>query len=106
MRLVELMGAEQHEATGVASLLDNLVQFMPAGGIEAGGGFVEHEQVRLVDKRQCECEPLLLTTGECIVSRVGLVGQTQPREQLACVGVRAVERREETQCLARSDLVL
>ena len=54
---------------------------IPAGNrVEAGGGLIEYDQLRVVDKAGGEGEALLLATGKLPDTTAGLVGQSDQVE--------------------------
>ena len=74
--------------------------------IETGGGLVEHQQSGPVDQRQGKKQPLPLPSGKCGEGGIGFGLKIETREELIAGKGLRVERAEEIQGLARSDLVL
>src|SRR5258705_7045882 len=71
--------------------------------VEAGGGLVEKNQLRVVDQSQGEGEALLLTSGEGAVESVALLRELETLEELGCVHVARVKGREGLQRLSNPD---
>ncbi len=78
-------------------------------GIDADGGLVEDEQLRLVEQADGDVEPPLHAARVLVCPLVGAVGETHDLEHLICSGRhfcprQAVERTEEPQVLATGEV--
>ena len=60
LRLVEVVGGEQHAHAGRAQLADELADELAAGDVDARGRLVEERHLGLADQRERERQPLLL----------------------------------------------
>src|SRR5262249_60846019 len=63
--------------------------------VHAGGGLVQHQQVRLLGQRPRHERPLLLTSGQCPEWPAGQIGQANLIER----AVRSEEHTSELQSL-------
>jgi hypothetical protein len=80
--LVEVLGAQQDRGS-LAGQGPYDVPHLPAGpGIEAGGGFVEEEELRGDDDAGGEVEPATHPAGVALDLPAGVVGEVEPLEQL------------------------
>ena len=66
---------------------------MPRLRVEAGGRFVEHDQLRVVDQRAGDGEPALHAAGERVDGRVRAVGEFDEVEQFANAASSALAGR-------------
>ena len=57
---VELMAREQHPPARPGLLGEDRREVVDADRVEAGEGFVEDEELRVVDQRRGELDPLLV----------------------------------------------
>ena len=72
----------------------------PGGGVQPRRQLVEHRDLRVADERQRDREPLALAAGELGERAVLQPVEPQRGRQLARVGRRAVEGREQVERLA------
>ena len=75
MRFIEIVRAHENGATVGLELPDQVMQFPARFRIEAGGRFVEDEELGTVDHRQREEQPLFLSARERIERSRGFVGE-------------------------------
>ena len=66
LRLIHVGGGHQHAHLWAipADALDQLPELRPRQRVDAGGGFVEDQQIGVVDQRAAEAELLLHATGQ------------------------------------------
>ena len=102
----DVMRGQQNSAAGGFELEDQVVQFAAGLGVEAGGGFVEENDLRIVHEREGQGEALALAAGEGVKGGVGFVGEVELLEQGGRVGGMRIEGGEEAEGLARGDFVL
>ena len=62
--LFDVVGGQQDGALLAAQVLHQLVDFQARLRVEAGGGLVEEQHLRIVEQRQRQGQPLLLSAGE------------------------------------------
>ncbi len=96
---VELVAREQEVPPGAHVGEDHLRQELDGGRVEAGEGLVEHEHVGLVDHGRRQLHPLGHAAGQVLDLVLGAVGEAEPLEEVARVGlagrlVEAVEARD------------
>jgi hypothetical protein len=70
LRLFHVVGGQQDGLAACAHGLDQRPEVASGLGVEAGGGFVEKDQVRVVDQRDGQQQALALAAGE--LARVAL----------------------------------
>ncbi|GLK58309.1 hypothetical protein GCM10017624_04660 [Azotobacter vinelandii] len=107
LRLVHVGGGHQHTHAGavVADAFDQFPELAARQRVDAGGGFVEDQQVGVVDQRTAEAELLLHAAGELARRPLGERRQAGAAGQVgdACVALRPVlaeQAAEELQVLA------
>src|SRR3954468_192034 len=92
LRLLEVVRREEQRLPQLAQRLDHLPGGTPGGRVEAGGRFVEEDQLRVADQRQREVEPPELPAGELVGARVELLLEADERDRLDHVArVRVVD---------------
>ncbi len=104
--LLDVMGGKEHGAALGAELADGVVKLAPDLGVEAGGGLVQEEQRRVIDKGERKGKALALAAGEGLEARVGFFGQREAIEEPAAGDGARIERGKEVERLARRDGVL
>src|SRR5262245_20830548 len=105
--LLHQMRGEEHRLAARADAAHQLPDGAPRLRIEPGGQLVEEHDVRIVDERERDEEPLLLTAGQRHEPRVALVGETELFEEPHAVGPRSsVERSPEIDGLPHFDPLL
>ena len=70
--LLHVVGGEEDRLAEVAEAADHLPGLAPRGGVEAGRGLVEEEQLRVADQGEADVEPALLAAREARDALVGL----------------------------------
>ena len=99
--LLHVGGRHHHRHAGppLADAIDELPELAPRERIHAGGGLVEHEQLRVVDQRAAEAELLLHAARELPGRALAEARQTGGREQLVdlrlALGARVPEQAAE-----------
>ena len=74
--------------------------------IETGGGFVEEQQLRIVEQSQREGETLLLAAGELSVERVALLPEREALQQSVAIHGLRVKIAKEFDSFADFDFFL
>ena len=89
----DVRGEQDRPPAVVGDVQQRAEEIAPGGGIEAGGGLVENEQLRFVTERQHDCELLQRADGEDadLVVAVDVPVREQARDQL--VVPPRIERR-------------
>ena len=67
---------------------DQLVNLQARLRIQAGGGLVQEQHLRIVQQRQRQRQALLLTAGKLRVERFAFLPKLQPLQQIAGSTVR------------------
>src|ERR1019366_1728854 len=106
LRLLDVVGGEEDGALLTAQVEHELVDFEAGLGVEAGGGLVEKEHLRVVEQGERQGEPLLLPAGEFAVLRVALLPELQALQELVAIHGTGVEGVEELHGLVDLDLLL
>ena len=101
----DVVGGEDDRALLVAEFENELVNFQADLGIEAGGGFVEEDQLGIVDHGHGEGEALLLAAGKRTVDSVAFFGKLKALEQSVGIDGFLIKRREEAHGFVEFDLV-
>ena len=78
-----------------AEFLHEIANFEARLRVEAGGRFVEEEELRIVDQREGDREPLFLSAGERRVTDILLFPKLQTFQQRVPVHRLRVERGEQ-----------
>src|SRR6202521_173550 len=73
--------------------------------IEPGGGLVEEEDLRLVDERRRDAEPLLLPTGQLADRRARLLGEVNLLEDRDGIDGPVVQGREHIEQLEQAQAI-
>ena len=87
--LVHVVGADQHGHAVGGQPVDLVPELAPRLGVDAGGGLVEQQQLRLVDQAGGERQPLLPAARERAGQLVAAVGEAQPLQRLGYPLARA-----------------
>ena len=82
LRLVQVVGREQHGGPGVAQAPDQPPHIPSALGVEAGGGLIEEDELRLAHQGARQVEATSLSTGEPPDGRPLPVGEVEHRERV------------------------
>ena len=77
---IELVAGEEHRHPGSRQLLEQPRHGTHRDGIQPGEGFIEDEQVRLVDQGGDELHPLLVAVGQLVHARSRPFRYPQPLE--------------------------
>ena len=64
LRLVEVVGGQQDRLAELLEPVDDAPGGAAGGGVEAGGGLVEEDELGVADEREREVEPAPLAAGE------------------------------------------
>jgi hypothetical protein len=104
--LFDVVGGHQDGALLAAQVEDEFVDFEARLGVEAGGGFIEEEDLWVVKHGERQGQPLLLSAGEFGVLRVALLPELQALQKLIAIHGAGVEGREEFHGLADLELLL
>ena len=91
--LFDVVGGHQDGALLAAQVEDELVDFEAGLRVEAGGGLIEEEDLRVVEHGEREGQPLLLSAGELGVLRVALLPELQALQELIAIHGAGVEGR-------------
>ena len=91
---IHVMGGEQDGAAGELELLDEFPELAAGLRIEAGGGFVEEQEVGVADKRARQREALLLAAGEVAHAGFGLLVELHQADRLERSGSLLEEAAE------------
>src|SRR5688572_31413565 len=89
------MRGEEDGRTTRADGADELPQIAPRLRVEAGGGLVEEQHLRLVHQRDGDRQPLALTTRELLLFLLRLVLQADRSKERHRVDPLAIEQREK-----------
>ena len=103
--LVHVMRREQHRPAARAEPEDDVPELPPRLRVQARGGLVEEEHVRIADQRAGDGEALLLPAREPFGPRCALVGQSDHLEHFVERATAQVERAEHAQVLLDGQLV-
>jgi len=79
---LNVVGGEEDGALFVSQFIEQGVDFEANLGVEAGGGFVEKEQGRVIDESEGDGEPLLLSAGKGGIEGLALVFELEALEQV------------------------
>ena len=84
LRLLHVSGGDQdaHLRLTLADAVDQIPKLRPREGIDAGGGFIEDQQLRVVNERAAQAELLLHPPGELSCRAVAKRRQAGTLEQL------------------------
>jgi hypothetical protein len=93
LRLVEVVGGEQHGRAGVPQPGDEVPEGAARLGVEARGGLVEEQQLGGPDDPQGDVEPAPLPAGELAGAGAGLVGEPDSGDHLVRVAGTGVVAR-------------
>jgi hypothetical protein len=88
--LVHVVGGQEHRLAQGPQAGDDLPGGAPGGGVKAGGGLVQEDQLRVADQGQGEVQPPPLATRQQRPDRVGLVGQADQGDGVLDVAGGAV----------------
>ncbi len=80
--LLHEMGGEQDGLAPAQQLLEAVPDQMSRLRIEPGGGFIQEQQLRVIDQRAGQRKPTLHATGEFADARVTLAGQPGEIEEI------------------------
>jgi len=80
--LVEVVGGQQHGLAQLLERADRLPGVAPGAGIEAGGGLIQEDQLRVADQGQSQIEPAHLTPRQRSHERVLLALQAGQGDHL------------------------
>ena len=106
LRLVEIMGGQQHGLTKCLERVDRLPGVATGRGVEPGGGFVEEDQLGIADQRQRQIEPAHLPAGQRAGHRVLLALKAGQRDHLVDVAWMRVHGCEVREGLADLDMAI
>ena len=97
------MGGEHDGLAEVAQGADRLPRGAPGDGIEAGGGLVEEDELRVADQREREVQAADLPARERPRARVGLLAQADEVDDLVRLARARVEGAEVGDRLADAE---
>jgi hypothetical protein len=98
---------EENRAPAGLEIEHRVLDLASVHRVEPGGGFVEEQQLRIVQQRTREGQAHLHSLGVLANSGVGSIGQPDGIEQLHRIQrVDVVERREELQVLQPRELLV
>src|SRR5689334_11003261 len=99
------MGGEQDGASLPFKLLDQVPKLAAGLRIEAGGGLVEKEEIRIADECAGEGQALLLSAGQSADARVGFFFELDEGDHVARGGTMAEEAAKEADGFEHRDLI-
>ena len=92
---IHVVGGEQDGAAGAAEFLDEVPELAAGLGIEAGGGFIEEDHLRIPHQGAGEREALLLAAGEIAHPRAGFLFEFHQADDFLRRGAALEEAAEE-----------
>ena len=103
--LVHVVGGEKNGPAAFPQAANDVPELAARLWVQARGGLVEEEQLRVADQRNGNREPLLLTAGKLFDQGVGLGLQRDPSDGLVDAQSGTVETAKDDQQLAHRLLV-
>src|SRR5947209_6286964 len=104
--LVEVVRGQHHGLAQLAQRADRLPGVAPRDGVEAGGGLVEEDQLRVADEREPEVQAPHLAARELARGGVLLALQADERDDLVGVARVRIQRREVHERLSHADVAV
>ncbi len=104
-RFFHVMRGDEHGAAPFAEMLDDLPQRLSRARIEARGGLVEKEELRITDQRAREGDALALAAGELAEVLLPLFAELNELDELVHAATLRVEGAKQEQHLLDHELV-
>src|SRR5260370_24152681 len=105
LRLFDIVRGQQNRALLPAQLGDQLMDLEPRLRVEPSRWLIEEKQLRIVEQRQRQRDPLLLPARKLPELRVPLLPERQPLEQRVAIHAACVQVAKQVDRLADFDLL-